>query len=210
LTSPLSPAPAPTCQMPTRSWLCGYGRGMISTPFTTLKMALLAPMPSASITSARIVSAGARPSRRKTYFRAFSECDDTYNPSYFAKKGSIAEFAGRPRVVRYFCVAAGISGHVLERERIAGGSIIQSRKNRPMDRNNGYDASDPFDQVAIYTVFMCQSCLAIYNPHTNENDLLPYHVVGQGARGAGWLAEPFMGNWRVLCPSCSKLRATQK
>src|SRR6516162_11175850 len=99
----------------------------------------------------------------------------------------------------------------LERERIAGGSIIQARKNRPMDRNNGYDASDPLDQVAvIYTVFMCQSCSAIYNPHTNENELLPYHVVGQGARGAGWLAEPFMNNWRVLCPSCSKLRATQK
>ena len=28
------------------------------------------------------------------------------------KYGSIAEFVGRPLVVRYFCVSAGISGHV--------------------------------------------------------------------------------------------------
>jgi hypothetical protein len=48
------------------------------------------------------------------------------------------------------------------------------------DRNREFDASDPYDEVAvIYTAFMCQGCPAIYDGNPSENRLLPYHVVGQ-------------------------------
>ena len=65
--------PGATCQIPTSDSDCGYGRGLSSTPFTTLKIAVLAPMPSASVTTAIPVNIGARFSRRKTCWRDFIE-----------------------------------------------------------------------------------------------------------------------------------------
>src|SRR5215472_8906095 len=60
--------PGATCHTPTRSWACGKGSGLISTLFTTLKMAVVAPMPSASVTSAVAVNPGAWARRRSTCF----------------------------------------------------------------------------------------------------------------------------------------------
>jgi hypothetical protein len=57
--------------MLTKSWERGKGSGLISTPLTTLKIAVFAPMPSASVISAMAVNAGAIPNRRKTCFRTF-------------------------------------------------------------------------------------------------------------------------------------------
>jgi len=39
---------------------CGYGSGLISTEYTTLKIAVVAPMPSASVSTAANVKAGRR------------------------------------------------------------------------------------------------------------------------------------------------------
>src|SRR5580658_3285145 len=65
--------PGATCQTPANCCASGYGRGLISTPLTTLKIAVLAPMPSASVTRATEVNIGALPSRRKTCRRDVME-----------------------------------------------------------------------------------------------------------------------------------------
>jgi hypothetical protein len=75
-----------------------------------------------------------------------------------------------------------------------------------MELDDGYDAGDPYDQVAlIYGIFMCESCPASFasiniDPSTRKS--LPYHVVGSGARDAGWSVRVLGDNWQVLCPSC--------
>src|SRR5580692_9579612 len=67
LISPSIPLiPGATCQTPVNSSAFGYGRGLISTAFTTLKMAVVAPMPRASVTSAMVVNPGAHARRRNT------------------------------------------------------------------------------------------------------------------------------------------------
>jgi hypothetical protein len=66
-----------------------------------------------------------------------------------------------------------------------------------------YDAADPYDQVAlIFGMFTCETCPAFYSGDPSSKRSLPYHVVGQGAREAGWLAEAFGNDWRVLCSTC--------
>jgi hypothetical protein len=74
---------------------------------------------------------------------------------------------------------------------------------RKLHLDRDYDASDPYDQVAvIYRVFMCEICNAFYDGNPPIKQSLPYHVVGQGARIAGWLVESLGFDWRVLCPAC--------
>ena len=51
--------------MATRRSGSAYGRGFNSTPLTTLKMALLAPIPRASVSTATSVNAGLLKSRLK-------------------------------------------------------------------------------------------------------------------------------------------------
>src|SRR5262245_22779277 len=60
--------PGATCQTPNNACGCGYGSGLISTPFTTLNMAVLAPMPNASVTNATMVNIGVHASRRKIWW----------------------------------------------------------------------------------------------------------------------------------------------
>ncbi len=56
--------PGAVCHNATSCPECGYGRGFNSTPSITLKMAALAPMPIASVTSEMAVNIGDRASRR--------------------------------------------------------------------------------------------------------------------------------------------------
>ena len=53
----------------TRRMFCGsgYGSGLSSTPSTKLKMAVFAPMPSASVSTATAVKPGAFSSERRPY-----------------------------------------------------------------------------------------------------------------------------------------------
>ncbi len=46
---------------------CGYGSGFSSTPSMTLKIAALAPIPSARVITAMALNTGARPRRRSTW-----------------------------------------------------------------------------------------------------------------------------------------------
>ena len=48
----------------TRRSACGYGSARSSTPFTTLNIAVVAPMPSASVATATTLNAGVRASDR--------------------------------------------------------------------------------------------------------------------------------------------------
>jgi hypothetical protein len=50
--------------MPTSRSGSAYGNGLRSTPLTTLKMALFAPIPSASVSTATMVNPGLLTSRR--------------------------------------------------------------------------------------------------------------------------------------------------
>ena len=60
------PRPGAVCHMPT-SWSgSSNGSGFSSTPRMTLKIAVFAPMPSASVSTATDVKSGARSSRRVT------------------------------------------------------------------------------------------------------------------------------------------------
>jgi hypothetical protein len=69
--------------------------------------------------------------------------------------------------------------------------------------DQAYDASDPYDQVAlIFGIFVCERCSSFYSGDPASQRSLPYHIVGQGARKAGWLAEPLRTDYRGLCPSC--------
>ena len=56
--------PGAVCHSPTSRSGSGKGSGFSRTPLTTLKMAVLAPMPSASVTSVARVKAGVRSRRR--------------------------------------------------------------------------------------------------------------------------------------------------
>jgi len=71
--------PGARCQTPTSSWDRGKGRGLISTPFTTLKMAVFAPMPRARVISAIEVKVGAIPKRRKMCWSALMESNTMRN-----------------------------------------------------------------------------------------------------------------------------------
>jgi len=54
------PNPGAWCTTSIRRSCSGYGSGRSRTPFTTLNIAELAPMPNARVTMATIVNAGAR------------------------------------------------------------------------------------------------------------------------------------------------------
>src|SRR3954454_10666558 len=56
--------PGAECQTPTRRSASGYGRGLTRTPLTTLKIAVLAPIPSPSVRTATTEKSGARNRRR--------------------------------------------------------------------------------------------------------------------------------------------------
>ena len=56
---------------------CGYGSGFSSTPSTTLKIAELAPMPMASVTTATLVNIGICTSRRRI---CLSRIEGRYGP----------------------------------------------------------------------------------------------------------------------------------
>ena len=53
------------------------GSGRNSTAFTTLKMAVFAPIPSASVSTATMLNAGLRRSRRTPYRRSWPNCSTT-------------------------------------------------------------------------------------------------------------------------------------
>ena len=55
------------CQTPTSVSGSSKGRGFSKTPLTTLKMAVLPPMPSASVSTETAVNKGVRASLRNTY-----------------------------------------------------------------------------------------------------------------------------------------------
>src|SRR6185436_877420 len=57
-------SPGARCQTPTSESGSVNGRGLSSTPLTTLKMAVLAPMPSARVRMATTVNPGVRRRRR--------------------------------------------------------------------------------------------------------------------------------------------------
>ena len=59
--------PGAVCHSATSCPACGYGRGFSSTPSITLKIAVLAPMPMASVTSEMAVNMGDRASRRRVW-----------------------------------------------------------------------------------------------------------------------------------------------
>ena len=61
------PRPGALCQTPTSRSGSLKGRGFNRTPFTTLKMALLAPIPTASVVTATIVNNGVLTNLRVTY-----------------------------------------------------------------------------------------------------------------------------------------------
>src|SRR5215469_13437660 len=85
-TSPVIPAtPGARCQTPTSRSALGKGSGLINTPSTTLKIAVVAPMPSANVISATAVKAGAFPSRRKTNGSALMQTHTTEGPLRFAR-----------------------------------------------------------------------------------------------------------------------------
>ena len=54
------PIPAAVCQTPINCSGCGYASGFSSTPSTTLKITVLAPMPIASVMSVIALNTGAR------------------------------------------------------------------------------------------------------------------------------------------------------
>ena len=58
--------PGALCQTPTSLSGSLKGRGFNRTPFTTLKMALLAAIPTASVVTATIVNTGVRTNLRMT------------------------------------------------------------------------------------------------------------------------------------------------
>src|SRR5258707_14887740 len=60
------------------------------TPFTTLKMAVFAPMPSASVINAIVVNTGARPKSRKACRNGVMVSDTTKRGHGFAKIGGQA------------------------------------------------------------------------------------------------------------------------
>ena len=60
------PSPGAVCHRPTSRSGSSNGSGLSRTPRTTLKMAVLAPMPSASVKMAISVNMGARRRRRAT------------------------------------------------------------------------------------------------------------------------------------------------
>ena len=60
------PIPGAASHTPTSGSGSSKGSGLSSTPRTTLKMAVLAPMPSASVKTAISVNMGARSRRRTT------------------------------------------------------------------------------------------------------------------------------------------------
>ncbi len=60
------PSPGAVCHTPTSRSASSNGSGLSRTPRTTLKMAVLAPMPSASVKMAISVNMGARRRRRAT------------------------------------------------------------------------------------------------------------------------------------------------
>ena len=55
------------CQAPTSASGSSKGRGFSKTPLTTVKIAVLAPMPSASVSTETAVNKGVRASLRNTY-----------------------------------------------------------------------------------------------------------------------------------------------
>ena len=72
--------PGAVCQSPTRRSASGNGSGFRSTLLTTLKMAVLAPIPSARVTSVASVKAGVR-SRRRAAYRTSRIRSNMGNPS---------------------------------------------------------------------------------------------------------------------------------
>src|ERR1700743_3878694 len=58
-------SPGAVCHTPTNDSGCGYGNGFRSTPSTTLKTAVLAPMPAVNVKSVTMVNAGVRQSLRR-------------------------------------------------------------------------------------------------------------------------------------------------
>ena len=60
------PSPGAVCHSPTSRSAPSNGSGLSRTPRTTLKMAVLAPMPSARVKMAISVNMGARSRRRAT------------------------------------------------------------------------------------------------------------------------------------------------
>src|SRR5579863_5768507 len=87
LILPEMPAtPGAKCQMPASCCASGNGSGLIRTPSITLKIAVLAPMPSARVTRAIDVNIGDRPNRRRTCRRALMETNTCQMEFGFAKK----------------------------------------------------------------------------------------------------------------------------
>src|SRR6185503_4790127 len=62
--------PGAVCQTPTRRSGSGNGRGLSSTLWITLKMAVLAPIPSARVISVARVNTGVRARRRNVCFKS--------------------------------------------------------------------------------------------------------------------------------------------
>src|SRR5450432_297124 len=99
--------PGAVCQTPTSAPASGYGSGLISTPLTTLKMAVVAPIPSASVTSAMAVNAGARPNRRKACWIDLMMTSTTHGLTQLAEIPAGKNHAPMPGRARY----SQIDGH---------------------------------------------------------------------------------------------------